>query len=103
MDHVHESPGIMLKPLILLALGAVFSGMIGYHMLGLVSPEGVYWQNSIASFSVIEEAHHVAEWVGTLPLLLALSGIGLAWYFYIVNLAAPVNLAGKFPTYTVSS
>ena len=92
MHHVHESPAIMLKPLLLLAFGAAFSGMIGYHLVGLVSPEGTYWQNTIASHAIIEEAHHVAGWVGTLPLLLALSGIALAWVFYIVN---PMEIPGR--------
>jgi len=96
MHHVHESPGIMLKPLLLLAFGAVFSGMIGYH-IGLVSPDGAYWQNSLPFQSVLEEAHQVPHWVGLLPLLMALSGIALAWLFYIRNTAMPVWLATDFP------
>ncbi len=97
MSHVHESPAIMLKPLALLALGAVFSGMIGYHVLGMVSPEGVFWQASIASHEALEHAHHAPGWVATLPLLLALSGIGLAWYAYIVNPMFPKIMAKSFP------
>ncbi len=97
MHHVHESPGIMLKPLILLALGAVFSGMIGYHLLGLVAPEGAYWQNTIASHTILEAAHFVPGWVGALPLLVALSGIALAWGFYIVNPAIPARIAATVP------
>ena len=97
MSHVHESPGIMLKPLLLLALGAVFSGAIGYHVLGMVSGHGDFWQASIASHHILEEAHHVAAWVAVAPLLLALSGIGMAWYFYSVNPALPVRLAARFP------
>lgn len=99
MDHVHESPGIMLKPLVLLALGAVFSGVIGYHMLGMVSPESTFWQASIAANEALEHAHHVPHWVPVLPLLLALSGIALAWYCYIVNPALPPRIAAKFPAF----
>jgi len=97
MEHAHESPGIMLKPLILLALGAVFSGMIGYHMLGLVSPDGAFWQHSIASHEAIEIAHHVPGWVGVLPLLMAISGIAMAWYLYIVSPETPAKIAAMFP------
>ena len=97
MSHVHESPGIMLKPLVLLALGAVFSGMIGYHVLGMVSPEGNFWQASIGSHEAIEAAHHAPGWVGALPLLMGLSGIALAWYFYIVSPGLPPKLASRFP------
>lgn len=99
MDHAHESPGIMLRPLILLALGALFSGMIGYHMLGIVSPEAdrQFFQASIASYEILEQAHHVPGWVPVLPLLVGLCGIGLAWVFYIVNPSLPVKLAATFP------
>jgi len=97
MDHVHESPPIMLRPLLLLAFGAVFSGLIGYHVIGLVSAEGSYWQATIGSHHAIEEAHHVPRWVGVLPLLVGLSGIALAWLFYIINPDLPRKLAGTFP------
>lgn len=94
---VHESPPIMLKPLLLLAFGAVFSGILGYHVFGLVSAEGNFWQGTIASHSVIEKAHHVPAWVGQLPLLVAISGIALAWIFYIVLPWFPALMAGRFP------
>ncbi len=97
MSHVHESPPIMLAPLALLALGAVFAGIIGYHALGLVSPEGEFWQASLAANEAMEKAHHVAMWVGVLPLLLALSGIALAWYMYIDSPAVPAMLAARAP------
>jgi NADH-quinone oxidoreductase subunit L len=97
MHHVHESPGIMLRPLLLLAFGAIFAGMLGYHVFGLVSPDGDFWQNTIASHATIEEAHHVPGWVGTLPLLMAISGIALAWVLYIVTPETPAKIAACFP------
>lgn len=97
MSHVHESPPIMLKPLLLLVLGSILSGWLGYHMFEFVSPEGNFWQTSIASFEIFEHAHHVPGWVGVLPLLVALSGIALAWYFYIINTSMPAMLASRFP------
>ncbi|NBO19426.1 MAG: NADH-quinone oxidoreductase subunit L, partial [Proteobacteria bacterium] len=97
MHHVHESEGIMLKPLLLLAFGAIFSGAIGYHVLNMVSGDDAFWQHSIASHSAIEEAHHVPHWVGLLPLFMGLSGIGMAYVFYIANTALPRRLAAQFP------
>ncbi|MDX1975458.1 MAG: NADH-quinone oxidoreductase subunit L [Rickettsiales bacterium] len=97
LHHVHESPPIMLRPLILLVLGALFSGAIGYHALGMVSPSGDFWQNSITSHHILEEAHHVPLWVVTLPLLMAVLGIALAWVFYIVNPALPEKIKTTFP------
>ncbi len=97
LSHVHESPSVMLKPLILLALGAVFSGIIGYHALGMVSAEGHFWQKTIASHEALERAHHAPAWVGTLPLLMAISGIALAWVLYILYPATPATIAKRFP------
>ncbi|MDE3016397.1 MAG: NADH-quinone oxidoreductase subunit L [Pseudomonadota bacterium] len=97
MARVHESPGIMLKPLLLLAFGAVFAGAIGYHPLGLVSPKAAYWEASLAAQPVLEAAHDVPEWVGALPLLVALSGIAVAWIFYIVQPGIPSKLAKAVP------
>jgi len=97
ISHVHESPSIMLRPLILLALGAVFSGALGYHWFGLVTPDGAFWQATVASSDIIEEAHYVPGWVGVLPLLMALSGIALAWLFYIQHPALPGRVAASFP------
>ncbi len=97
LSHVHESPAIMLKPLLLLSFGAVFSGWLGYHIFGLVSAEGHFWQTTIASHDAIEKAHHTPAWVGTLPLLMAISGITLAWIFYVVYPATPSKISAKFP------
>jgi NADH-quinone oxidoreductase subunit L len=97
MSHVHESPAIMLMPLVLLALGAVISGWLGYHLWGMVAHDGRFWQASIVTTHVLEAAHHAPGWVATLPLLVALSGIGLAWYFYIINTAVPARLAARYP------
>lgn len=97
MHHVHESPKIMLMPLILLAFGAIFSGYLGYHVFGLVSPDGKFWGATIASHEAIEKAHQVASWVGELPLLMGILGISLAWLFYIKSSKMPVRLAKLFP------
>lgn len=95
--HVHESPPIMLKPLLVLAFGAIFSGWLGYHVFGLVSPEGKFWGATIASHEAIEKAHQVPHWVGQLPLVVGLSGIFLAWILYIKAPKLPAKIAGAFP------
>ncbi|MEZ5690338.1 MAG: NADH-quinone oxidoreductase subunit L [Rickettsiales bacterium] len=95
--NVHESSAIMLRPLLLLAIGAVLSGWLGYHVIGMVSAEGKFWGDTIASHLAIEHAHHVPMWVAVLPLLVAVSGIALAWLFYIVFPHMPALMARKFP------
>ncbi len=97
MSHVHESPPIMLRPLLLLVFGTLFSGIIGYHALNLVSHESNFWQATIASMEIFEAAHHVPGWVPYAPFVVAISGIALAWVFYIQNPAIPAALAARMP------
>ncbi len=68
MHHVHESPRIMLAPLLLLVAGSLLAGFIGYYHLGMVSGDSRFWQASIGSHEAIEAAHHVPGWVGGLPV-----------------------------------
>ncbi len=97
MHHVHESPPIMLRPLLLLVLGSLFAGVIGANVLHLVDGHDTFWQATIGSHEAIERAHHVPHWVGFSPLLMGLSGIALAYLFYIRSPQMPKNLAAKFP------
>jgi len=100
MHHVHESPAVMISPLILLVAGALASGALGYYWLDMVNPELVFWAGAIhieESHTALEHAHHVPLWVKILPLALGLSGIALAWYFYIANTALPGTIARRFP------
>jgi NADH-quinone oxidoreductase subunit L len=98
MAHVHESPKIMTMPLIPLVLGAIFAGYLGYSNFVGQNAEA-FWQNAILilpQHSGLENAHHVAAWVKYLPLVVGLTGITLAYVFYIKATSIPEMLAGKF-------
>ena len=70
MDHVHESPRIMLLPLLPLALGAVFVGAIGYYGLGMVDPSLAFWNGAITMKSGEHHGAHEIPWlVVHLPLI----------------------------------
>jgi NADH-quinone oxidoreductase subunit L len=100
MAHVHESPRVMTIPLILLAIGATFSGMAGVW-LGLVDPSGAFWKGAIQvlpEHNVLEEAHHVPSLIKILPLIVGLIGIGLAYLMYIVRADLPARLAAAVPS-----
>ena len=95
MSHVHESPLVMTIPLGLLAVGAVFAGLLG---LPMVNEDMAFWGGSIAmpaGHNIIEEAHHAPLWVKLLPIVAGLVGIGLAYVFYIQNPNLPREVAGK--------
>lgn len=103
MDHVHESPPVMLVPLILLALGALFAGAIGYKLFGMVDPHGHFWGDAIMVLhenNTLEAAHHVPSWVVALPIAVALAGIALAITLYGKFTDVPAKVANTFrPVY----
>ena len=98
MAHVHESPMSMIAPLVALAIGAVVSGMIGYHYFvgdGLQA----FWGDSILvlpGHDALENAHHSPLWVIALPIVVAVAGIALAYWFYMFRPGIPGRLADRF-------
>ncbi|WP_207478836.1 NADH-quinone oxidoreductase subunit L [Arenibaculum pallidiluteum] len=98
MAHVHESPLVMTLPLLVLAIGAVFSGMVAY---GWFVGEGraEFWGRAILVLhenDTVEAAHHVPGWVPLAPLVVALAGIATAYVFYMFRPDLPGALAQRF-------
>ena len=96
MHHIHESPPIMLVPLIPLMLGAIFIGAIGYYNWEILNRAGNFWNGALALPAAHEEGHHVPAMVEALPLLVVGAGIALAYLFYIVRPELPVKLKLRF-------
>jgi len=95
--HVHESPVVMLAPLVVLAAGALLTGIllapwfVGAHF-------AAFWGASIAVLpgGVMASLDHpvfVAEWS---PLAAGILGLAVAWVFYIRSPAVPAALAARF-------
>lgn len=105
LHHVHESPFVMMLPLILLSIGAVVAGYIGMEIFHMVSPDSAFWRKSLfvlESHDVLEKAHHVAAWVKYLPLVVGFAGMGLAYVFYVAAPTIPEMLARKLrPVYNL--
>ena len=104
LDHVHESPIVMLIPLFVLAFGAIFSGWYFYNdFVGYNWKE--FWGNSILiseKHKAFKLAHYVPLWVKYLPIFLAILGILCAYLFYILNPNLPKILSKKFyPIYNL--
>jgi NADH-quinone oxidoreductase subunit L len=98
LEHVHESPPVMIVPLLFLAVGAVFAGMlldpvfIGPHWQA-------FWNGSIfnaPSNHVLALLEDVPTWASIAPLILALLGIGLAYLMYMAFPLLPMQLATTF-------
>ncbi|MDB3879757.1 NADH-quinone oxidoreductase subunit L [Alphaproteobacteria bacterium] len=102
MSHVHESPKVMTLPLLALAIGAVFAGWLGYELF-VGHDMRQFWGASIfilPTNTAMEDAHHVPSWVKLLPIVLASSGVALAFLFYAYWTSMPARIAVIFrPVY----
>jgi NADH-quinone oxidoreductase subunit L len=100
MEHVHESPPVMLVPLLLLALGATVVGF-AFHDQLIGADWRAFWGNSIQiaqTNHVLADMESVPNWVTFAPLVLGLLGIATAYLFYMVAPGIPVWLAAALPT-----
>jgi NADH-quinone oxidoreductase subunit L len=98
MHHVHESPMVMLAPLIFLALGAVFAGGIA-HDFFVGEERAAFWGNSIlvlGEHDPLEAIHHIPGIISLLPLIVAILGIATAYYFYMLRPDLPALVAERF-------
>jgi len=96
-DHAHESPLVMVVPLLLLALGALFAGytfyenFVGHHRVE-------FWNGSIAvaANDIHELAHQVPKAVKFAPLVAMILGFLLAFQIYIRKPEIPAKVASTF-------
>ena len=98
MHHAHESPWVMLIPLIVLAIGATFFGFLGFKFFVGEERAG-FWKGSILvlpQYDSLAIAEGVPLLVRYMPLVFALIGIAIAYAFYIADPRLPVRLASQF-------
>jgi NADH-quinone oxidoreductase subunit L len=99
IDHAHESPWVMLVPLGVLAAGAVMAGWI-FKDSFVGHDFAAFWGEAIfmsPDNQVIALAHQVPVWVKMVPLLAAVTGIIVAYGFYMLRTDWPGRLAHQFP------
>lgn len=95
---IHESPKVMLFPLVALSILTVFSGI--YFVDYFMSHDYQYlWQTSIylsENNHVIESIHYVPKWVKYSPLVMMILGLITAIIFYLFYPKIPKFLSIKF-------
>ncbi|MDN2567503.1 NADH-quinone oxidoreductase subunit L [Aquibium sp. A9E412] len=97
MHHVHESPPVMLVPLFILAAGALFAGL-AFSEFFIGHDYTQFWKQALFTLPdnrILEEFHEVPYLVKFAPVLAMLSGLFVAWLFYIRNPARPRELAER--------
>jgi NADH-quinone oxidoreductase subunit L len=97
MHHVHESPPVMLVPLFILAVGALFAGVI-FHGAFIGEGYAEFWKASLFTLPdnhILHDMHEVPLWVKLAPFVAMLIGFAIAWQFYIRAPEMPKNLAAQ--------
>ncbi len=105
MEHVHESPFVMLGPLIVLAIGATVNGF-SFRTLFIGDEWREFWRESIvitANNHVLEAMEHLPGWVGPAPTVMGLLGIATAYAAYMFQPWIPAWFARTFrPLYLLA-
>jgi NADH-quinone oxidoreductase subunit L len=91
----HESPMVMLIPLVFLAAGSVLAGLPFKEIFAGHGVEGFFRESLTFAKTnhVLEEMHHVPLQIGVLPTVMMVIGFLIAWHFYIRRPDIPVELA----------
>lgn len=97
--HAHESPMVMLVPLMILAAGAVGVGFVlgPTHLFGGVLSH--HWMEHSFGETLLpppEHYHGMNYLLMVISSIVALAGAGLAWFLYVKN----PELAAKLPQLT---
>ena len=90
IPNIHESPNVMLLPLIVLAIGALFSGFF-FKDFFIGSAAESFWGHSIALHH--HDHHHIPFLIYYAPMILGFLGLFLAWYMYLKNKTIANNIA----------
>jgi NADH-quinone oxidoreductase subunit L len=103
--HLHESPGIMTVPLMILAVLSVIGGFIGLPVIAGANKFSEFLAPVFAPPAGLpkasEAAHHAADFeVAMMVVSLIIAGLGifLAYRMYIKNPALPDRLVARYKT-----
>ena len=101
--HAHESPAVMAVPLMVLAVGAVFAG--------IVAEPFTHWFSGFVNESIElrhisggQEAHSHLNWMLMLAgTACSVVGAGLAYWLYCVKPSSADSLSRRFPSWYYAS
>ena len=98
LAHVHESPWVMLGPLVVLAAGSVLAGIVAIGAFG-GDLRTEFWGEALLVLhenDTIEAAHDVPGWVKALPVVVGFAGIAIAYGCYVLWPSLPAVFATLF-------
>ena len=99
ISSMHESPMVMIIPLIILAIGAIFSGFLFKDLFIGIESSSNFWKNSIFFLEPLSHDHPPSWFIFLTPILVILS-IPIAYYIFIKNIKISNDIVnGNLPLY----
>jgi NADH-quinone oxidoreductase subunit L len=92
IEETHESPLVMLIPLFLLSIGAIFAGYTFKELFIGQSEINNFWQDSIFFLKPLSTNHPPLWFLLLTPILVILS-IPIAYYLFVKNKKLPDQIA----------
>jgi len=92
----HESPWVMLVPLLLLAFGAVAAGF-AFDGRFIGEGRGEFWRSAIFNLGQppLAEPSSLPAWVVGAPLVVTIIGFAAAWWTYILHEGMGARIAAR--------
>ena len=91
IEETHESPLIMLIPLIILSIGAIFVGFIFKDLFISLGDQNNFWAQSILFLEPLS-TEHPPTWFLLLTPILVLISIPIAFYLFVKNKSIPEQI-----------
>ncbi len=91
IEETHESPLIMLIPLIILSIGAIFAGFIFKDLFISLGYQNNFWAQSILFLEPLS-TEHPPTWFLLLTPILVLISIPIAFYLFVKNKSIPEQI-----------
>jgi len=92
IEEMHESPAVMLIPLIVLAIGAIFAGFLFKDLFIGHGGENNFWGESIKFLNPLS-TDHPPLWIILITPILVLLSIPIAYYLFVKNKELPNQIA----------
>jgi len=90
IEETHESPLVMLVPLFILSIGAIFAGFL-FKGLFIGNGDNLFWAESIMFLKPLSTEHPPLWFLLLTPCLVLLS-IPIAYYFFVKNKELPNSI-----------
>jgi NADH-quinone oxidoreductase subunit L len=92
IEEMHESPLVMLLPLIVLSVGAIFAGFLFKDLFIGHGEENYFWGESIKFLTPLSKDHPPLWFILITPIIVLLS-IPVAYYLFVKNKEIPNQIA----------